>query len=71
MAFHWSGLQTIVIPPSVEVIGTQTFTACLWLVSMAFEEESRLHEVSGDAFQGCSFRDRIAFPSSCVAKHNE
>jgi hypothetical protein len=58
-AFRNSGLETIVIPRSVEVIGKDAFRRCESLASVTLEAESNLRAGTSGAFDGCPWAGRL------------
>jgi hypothetical protein len=53
-AFCGSGLNAIIIPSSVEILGEKCFFNCGLLQSVTFDPQSRLRELGKDAFTGIS-----------------
>jgi hypothetical protein len=53
-AFSYSSLQSIVIPNSVEILGSFCFSRCKSLSSISFESNSRLMRIESHAFSGLS-----------------
>jgi hypothetical protein len=62
-AFSRSSLQSIVIPSSVEILGSSCFSECKSLSSISFESHSRLLRIASDAFSKSSLQS-IVIPSS-------
>jgi hypothetical protein len=61
-ALKESGLRSIVLPASVQVIGLYAFAWCRSLTSVTFEDESNLREIGYGAFQGCPCKRRVKIP---------
>jgi hypothetical protein len=68
-AFSCSSLQSIVIPSSVEILGSSCFSRCESLSSISFESNSRLIRIEPGAFSGCDIRAVIPSTALFVA-HN-
>jgi hypothetical protein len=62
-AFANSSLQSIVIPSSVEILGSSCFGECESLSSISFESNSRLIRIESNAFSKSSLQS-IVIPSS-------
>lgn len=63
-AFCYSGIQTIILPPSVRVIEEGAFSYCQVLESISFENGTHLERIEKDAFRGCYQLDSISIPLS-------
>jgi hypothetical protein len=61
-AFAWSGLKSIVIPPSVIFLDKHSFAKCEWLDSVLFERGSKIGEIEQCAFPRGGLRS-IVIPS--------
>jgi hypothetical protein len=59
-----SALAGIVIPRSVEVIGTNCFDGCKSLRSITFESSSKLKRIEASAFEDCESLKGILIPKS-------
>ena len=57
-----TGISTITIPASLEIIGEGAFAGDWPLISIYFEEGSKLKTISKDAFRGCSYLKDITLP---------
>jgi hypothetical protein len=68
-AFAFSGLKSIVIPRSVEVLGKHCFSWCKSLIEVIFEDEGNLERSCESAF-GHSAVKAIRIPNSieCLGK---
>jgi hypothetical protein len=64
-AFHGSGLNSIVIPSSVAVLGKSSFSECKSVRSVIFENGSQLERFEESAFYGSGLQS-IVIPSSVV-----
>jgi hypothetical protein len=62
-AFSESSLQSIVIPSSVEILGSSCFSRCQSLSSISFESNSRLTRIDSTAFSSSSLQSIIIPPS--------
>jgi hypothetical protein len=62
-AFDWSGLTTIQIPASVEVLCKSCFSNCWSLTSVTFELNSKLRRIEESAFAESGLRT-IQIPAS-------
>jgi hypothetical protein len=62
-AFGWSGLKTIEIPASVEVVCKSCFYECKSLTSVTFESNSKLQRIEESAFAESDLRT-IEIPAS-------
>jgi hypothetical protein len=56
-------LDNLVIPASVEVIGTKAFHNCKSLESVTFQAQNNLRAVGQDAFHECLCSDRLQLPA--------
>jgi hypothetical protein len=63
-AFFTSGLRSICIPRTVEVIGREAFSCCGQLTSVVFESDSRLRRIERSAFFLSSKLTSICIPES-------
>jgi hypothetical protein len=63
-AFSESSLQSIVIPSSVEILGSSCFRECKSLLSISFESNSQLKRIESRAYCGCQLT--IVIPSTVV-----
>lgn len=63
IAFSWSTLRSITIPPSVIKIGSNIFYGCNNLQSVIFSENSQIRIINKDTFLNSSVEE-IYFPSS-------
>ena len=61
--FKDSGLESIVLPRMLRVIGERKFAGCKSLKSVTFGENSVLEEIRPKAFYGCGLESFVA-PSS-------
>lgn len=66
----WDGLETIIIPKSVETIEKQAFGglsqgSCENLSTVIFEEGSQLNKIGEEAFYKCKALEEIELPESC------
>jgi hypothetical protein len=59
-AFSESGLQSIIIPSSVEILCKSCFERCRSLSSITFESDSHLQRIEEPAFDECSAFVRIS-----------
>jgi hypothetical protein len=57
--FSYSSLQSIVIPSSVEILGSLCFLRCKLLSSISFESNSRLMRVESEVFSPSAIRALI------------
>lgn len=62
----YEGLTSLIIPTSVEVIGTGAFFNCIYLKTILFEDidNSNLKTILDGAFDGCITLDGIRLPKS-------
>jgi hypothetical protein len=60
-AFSFSSLQSILIPSSVEILGSKCFLWCKSLSSITFESNSRLARIESEAFSFSSLQS-ISIP---------
>ncbi len=65
-AFSGVGITSIVIPASVESLGENAFFSGQNLVSVEFEENSKLNFIGASAFSYCSGLSSINLPESLV-----
>jgi hypothetical protein len=61
-AFWKASIECIVIPESVEIIGTSCFYACAQLSVVTFEPKSRLCLIEKDAFGSCPALQTVYIP---------
>ena len=61
-----TGLTSIIIPPSVETIGSHAFVSCNF-TSVVFEEDSHLTSIGSSAFSSCSSLTSITIPASVTS----
>jgi hypothetical protein len=64
-AFSYSSLQSILIPSSVEILGSSCFSQCRSLSSITFESNSRLIRIESEAFSYSSLQS-IVIPSTIL-----
>ena len=64
-AFYYSGLQSVVIPGSVEQIGFKAFYGCTNLTEVSLA--NGLKRIGSFAFQSCSNLTEIVFPNTLTA----
>jgi hypothetical protein len=57
-------LKSIVIPSSVEILGSESFANCDHLAWMAFEPLSQLHHIEAGVFSNCSSLQSICIPAT-------
>jgi hypothetical protein len=57
-------LKSIVIPASIEVIGSVAFGECKSLTSMTFEAEWKLQEIDESVFVAYPCSSNVKFPMS-------
>jgi hypothetical protein len=69
-AFSFSSLQSIVIPRSVEILGSMCFSFCESLSSITFESNSRLKRIDARALQNTSLRSVVIPPTVCYIACN-
>ena len=60
--FPCSGLESIVLPRTLRVIGERKFAGCKNLKYISFGEDSELEEIGQQAFYGCGFESFVAPP---------
>jgi hypothetical protein len=65
-AFPKSGLTSIIVPKSVEVLCKQCFSACKSLPSVPFQLGSKLCEIAVDTFAGSPRLRPIEYPPSLL-----
>jgi hypothetical protein len=63
--FSFSKLGSIIIPRSVEKLGTKSFSGCEYLQTVTFESGSKLRKIGRNAFYGCSIAE-IEIPQNCT-----
>jgi hypothetical protein len=63
LAFSGSGLKSIVIPSSVEILCKSSFRGCKSLESILFENDSKLTRIEEAAFSQSGLKS-IVIPSS-------
>ena len=61
--FRETGVQKLVVPASVTVLGARAFQGCRRLRELVFEPGSRLEYVNERCFEGCGLRE-VVFPRS-------
>jgi hypothetical protein len=69
--FAESGLTSIQIPSSIEVIHKGAFRKCTSLESVIFETECRLKSVGCCVFEGCSCAGRFEVPAATCDESEE
>jgi hypothetical protein len=56
----WSiGLESVVIPSNVEILGSKCFSACESLLSISFESHSRLTRIESEVFSRTSLQSIV------------
>ncbi len=66
----FTGITTVTIPASVEIIGNSAFAECTELTSVVFEENSKLDTVGNRAFYKDNKLKDITFPDSMTSIGN-
>ena len=62
-SFCQSHIETVFVPPTIEIIGSYTFVNCITLKEVIFEEGSKLKEIRTYAFSGSALEKIIIPPS--------
>lgn len=62
--FAYSGIKSIVVPASVEIINGNAFCGCMDLESVVFEEGSKLKTIHYNAFKFCKNLKSIELPDT-------
>lgn len=62
--FAYSGIKSIVVPASVEIINGNAFCGCMNLESIVFEEGSKLKTIGYNAFKFCKNLKSIELPNT-------
>jgi hypothetical protein len=61
-----TSLQSVILPASVELLGSRVFANCRSLARMEFESGSKLRQIDCEAFAGCSSLRSIYIPASVL-----
>jgi hypothetical protein len=68
--FQESGLVSICIPKSVEIIGGSGFYECPKLREVTFEPGSRLRKIGPNAFNRCPLLFKVCVPTDTAIEKN-
>lgn len=65
-AFQNTGLESVFIPKSAEVLGANAFKGCVDLTSVTFGDNGLLTEIGASAFSGCTSLTKVEIPEGVV-----